>query len=421
MAIVKPFRGLRPVKEYAEKVASPPYDVINSEEARELVSNAPYSFLHITKPEIDVAPDTDIYSQSVYEKGVENLQKLRDNQILVQDKKPCFYLYQQVMGDHKQLGLVAGASVEEYDADKIKKHELTRVEKEDDRLKHILSLSAQTGPVFLTYRAKPAINKFLQRLIEDDPEYDFTTPDDIRHTFWVVSNEDAIKRIQDDFAEIPELYVADGHHRSAAASRACATLKSKNPGHTGAEPYNFFLTVIFPHNQMQILDYNRVVKDLNNLSKEDYLQRITKKFLVREFSDKIPYQPSVRHDFGMYLDGIWYRLSAIPGTWKENDPQERLDVSILYENLLKPVLDIGDPRKDKRIDFVGGMRGLDELKRRVDSGEMSVSFSVFPTKIEDLLAIADAGLIMPPKSTWFEPKLRSGLVTHLLQQAVNNR
>ena len=414
MAIVKPFRGLRPVKEYAEKVASPPYDVINSEEARQLASNAPYSFLHITKPEIDVAPDTDIYNQSVYAKGAENLQKLRDDQILVQDEKPCFYLYQQVMGEHKQLGLVAGAAVEEYDADKIKKHELTRVEKEDDRLKHILSLSAQTGPVFLTYRATPAINKFLQRLIEDDPEYDFTTSDNIRHTFWVVSNEDAIKRIQDDFAEIPDLYVADGHHRSAAASRACAELKSKNTGHTGAEPYNFFLTVIFPHNQMQILDYNRVVKDLNDLSKEDYLQQITKKFLVREFSDELPYQPLVKHDFGMYLDGIWYRLSAIPGTWKENDPQERLDVSILYENLLKPVLGIGDPRKDKRIDFVGGMRGLDELKRRVDSGEMSVAFSVFPTKIEDLLAIADAGLIMPPKSTWFEPKLRSGLVTHLL-------
>jgi uncharacterized protein (DUF1015 family) len=389
--------------------------VINSEEARQLASNAPYSFLHITKPEIDVPPDTDIYNQSVYEKGAENLNKLRDDQILVQDKKPCFYLYQQVMGEHKQLGLVAGASVEEYDADKIKKHELTRVEKEDDRLKHILSLSAQTGPVFLTYRAKPAINKFLQRLIEDDPEYDFTTSDDIRHTFWVVSNEDAIKRIQDDFAEIPELYVADGHHRSAAASRACAELKSKNPEHTGAESYNFFLTVIFPHNQMQILDYNRVVKDLNDLSKEDYLLRITKNFLVREFSGEMPYQPLIRHDFGMYLDGIWYRLSAIPGTWKENDPQERLDVSILYENLLKPVLAIGDPRKDKRIDFVGGMRGLDELKRRVDSGEMSVAFSVFPTKIEDLLAIADAGLIMPPKSTWFEPKLRSGLVTHLLQ------
>ncbi len=404
MSILKPFRGLRPRKEYAEKVAAPPYDVINSQEARELASGAPYSFLHVNKPEIDLPEDIDTYDDAVYAKGAENLKKLRDDKILVQDETPCFYLYQQIMGKHKQLGLVAGASIEEYDSDKIKKHELTRVEKEDDRLKHILSLSAQTGPVFLTYRARPVINKFLERLIEATPEYDFTTNDDIRHTFWVISDEAAIKRIQDDFAEVPELYVADGHHRSAAASRACAELKSKNSGHTGDESYNFFLTVIFPDSQMQILDYNRVVKDLNGMSKQDFLDHISKSFLVREYSDEHAYQPLVKHDFGMYLDGRWYRLSAIPGSWNDNDPQKRLDVSILYENLLKPLLDIGDPRKDKRIDFVGGMRGLGELKRRVDNGEMAVAFSLFPTKIEDLLTIADAGLIMPPKSTWFEPK-----------------
>ena len=414
MSIVKPFRGLRPKKEFAEQVASPPYDVINSQEARDLASGSAYSFLHVTKPEIDLPPDVDIYDAAVYARGRENLKKLRDDQILVQDESPCFYLYQQIMGDHKQLGLVAGASVAEYDADKIKKHELTRVEKEDDRLKHILSLSAQTGPVFLTYRARPVINKFLERLIEDVPEYDFTTPDNIRHTFWVVSDEAAIKRIQDDFAEVPNLYVADGHHRSAAASRAYSELQAKNDKHSGQEPYNFFLTVIFPDNQMQILDYNRVIKDLNGLSKEDFLSRITTKFLIREYSDSHPYKPLVRHDFGMYLEGMWYRLSAIPGSWDDNDLQEKLDVSILYNNLLNPVLNIGDPRKDKRIDFVGGMRGPEELKRRVDSGEMSVAFSMYPTRIEDLLAIADAGLIMPPKSTWFEPKLRSGLVTHLI-------
>jgi uncharacterized protein (DUF1015 family) len=414
MSTVMPFRGLRPKKEYAQKVASPPYDVMNSEEARQLVSNTPYSFLHITKPEIDLSPEVNIYDETVYAKGAENLKKLRDQEILIQDEKPCFYLYQQIMGDHKQLGLVAAASVEEYNNDKIKKHELTRVEKEDDRLKHILSLKAQTGPVFLTYLASPTINRFFERLIEDKPEYDFTTDDNIRHTFWVISDEAAIKRIQDDFDEVQDLYVADGHHRSAAASRTYAELKPKNPGHTGKEPYNYFLTVIFPHDQMQILDYNRVVKDLNGLSIEEYLTQISEKFLVREYSENQPYKPLIKHDFGMYLDGKWYRLSAIPGSWNDNDPQERLDVSILYENLLKPVLDIGDPRKDKRIDFIGGMRGLEELERRVDSTEMKVAFSMFPTKIEDLLAIADAGLIMPPKSTWFEPKLRSGLVTHLL-------
>jgi uncharacterized protein (DUF1015 family) len=291
---------------------------------------------------------------------------------------------------------------------------LTRVEKEDDRLKHILSLNAQTGPVFLTYLASPAINRFFERLIEDKPEYDFTTDDEIRHTFWVISDEAAIKRIQDDFEEIQNLYVADGHHRSAAASRTYTELKAKNPDHKGDESYNYFLTVIFPHDQMQILDYNRVVTDLNGLSVEEYLAELSVKFLVREYSEGNPYKPLIKHDFGMYLDGKWYRLSAIPGTWDDNNPQERLDVSILYQNLLKPVLDIGDPRKDKRIDFVGGMRGLEELERRVDNQEMKVAFSMFPTKIEDLLAIADAGLIMPPKSTWFEPKLRSGLVTHLL-------
>ena len=414
MAVVKPFRGLRPTRDLAEKVASPPYDVINSAEARELAKNNSISFLHVNKPEIDLPPDTDIYDPRVYTRGAENLKKLIQDKIMVQDEVPYFYLYRQVMGEHSQLGLVACASVEEYDNNLIKKHELTRIEKEDDRMNHILHLNAHTGPVFLTYQARPVITSFLERLAEETPEFQFTSADDNRHSFWVVKNTDAIRRIEEDFLEIPVLYVADGHHRSAAASRVCAKKRADNPDHTGQEEYNFFLSVIFPHNQMQILDYNRVVTDLNGLEKSSFLEKLSPNFLVRKYSDEHGYSPSVPHDFGMYLDGVWYRLSAIPGTWDDSSPTARLDVSILGENLLEPVLGIGDPRKDKRIDFVGGIRGLDELKKRVDSGEMAVAFSLFPTRIEDLLTIADAGEIMPPKSTWFEPKLKSGLVVHLL-------
>lgn len=414
MAVIKPFRGLRPVKELAAKVASPPYDVLNSEEAREMAKGNPISFLHINKPEIDLPPDTDLYDEKVYAKGSENLQKMINDKVFVQDEKPCFYLYKQIMGEHQQVGIVAGASVEEYDQNKIKKHELTRVEKEDDRLKHILSLNAQTGPVFLTYKSQKEINETIKKLIKAEPEFDFETPDKIRHIFWVVSEERSIKKIQDLFAKLEYLYVADGHHRSAAASRACAEMKSKNPNHTGEEEYNYFLTVIFPHDQMYIMDYNRVVKDLNGLSSEQFMDLVGEQFLVREYSESQSYLPANKHDFGMYLDGIWYKLSAIPGSWNDMDPTDKLDVSILYNNLLKPILGIGDPRKDKRIDFVGGMRGMAELEKRVNSGEMKVAFSLYPTSIGDLMGIADANRIMPPKSTWFEPKLRSGLVIHKL-------
>ena len=414
MAVVKPFCGLRPKADLAEKVASPPYDVISSSEARKMAENNPVSFLHVNKPEIDLPETVNIYDPGVYAKGSENLQKLITDGVLIRDEKPCFYLYRQKMEDHTQLGLVACASVAEYDMNKIKKHELTRVEKEDDRMNHILHLKAHTGPVFLTYQARPGITAFLERLAGEEHEYDFTSTDGIRHTFWVVRNADAIRRIEEDFEEIPDMYVADGHHRSAAASRVAGQKREENPTHTGEEEYNFFLSVIFPHNQMQILDYNRVVSDLNGLSTESFLEKISQKFLVRIYSDTHGYKPSVPHDFGMYLKDSWYRLSAIPGTWDENSPTTRLDVSILMENILDPILGIGDSRKDKRIDFVGGIRGLEELIRRVDSGEMAVAFSLYPTRIEDLLAIADAGEIMPPKSTWFEPKLKSGLVVHLL-------
>ncbi len=414
MANVRPFRGLRPKPEFAEKVASPPYDVINSAEARVLAEGKPLSFLHINKPEIDLDPDIDLYDPAVYAKGAENLQKMIADQVMVLDATPSFYLYRQVMKKHVQVGLVACVSAEEYRKDKIKKHELTRIEKEEDRLNHILSLKAQAGPVFLTYRSKNGINRIINKLIQGKPVYDFETADGIKHTFWVVANMQDIEAIRTAFAGIDALYVADGHHRSAAATRASEVLRDKNPSHTGEEEYNYFLSVIFPHDQMYIMDYNRVVRDLNGLSGEDFLQAIQRKFLVREFARSEGYCPKARHDFGMYLNSMWYRLSAIPGTWEELHPTERLDVSILYNNLLKPILNIGDPRKDKRIDFVGGMRGIEGLEARVDTGEMAVAFTLFPTSIEDLLTIADAGEIMPPKSTWFEPKLRSGLVLHML-------
>jgi uncharacterized protein (DUF1015 family) len=415
MAVVRPFRGLRPQPELAVKVASPPYDVINTEEARQLAKGNNQSFLHINKPEIDLSPDTDPYDQKVYAKGAENLKKFIDEKILVQDDNEAFYLYQQVMGEHKQIGLVTCVSAEEYRKNKIKKHELTRIDKEDDRLNHILSLNAHTGPVFLTYRAQKKIDDLFVRLINNKPVYDFQTDDKIQHTFWVISDPGQIKEIQKEFSGVDLLYVADGHHRSAAGTRAAEELSKKNPNHTGNEEYNYFLSVLFPDDQMYIMDYNRVVKDLNGLSEKEFIESLHSKFLVREFARSEGYNPKVKHDFGMYMNGMWYRLSAIPGTWDDTHPTKKLDVSILYENLLNPILGIGDPRKDKRIDYVGGMRGIEGLEARVDTGEMAVAFSLYPTSIEDLLTTADADEIMPPKSTWFEPKLRSGLITHLLE------
>ncbi|WP_456443794.1 DUF1015 domain-containing protein [Caldithrix abyssi] len=413
MAIIKPFKGLRPKKELAEKVASPPYDVLSSEEAREMAKDNPFSFLHINKPEIDLPPETNIYDEAVYQKGKENLDRFIKEGILVQDEKPMFYVYRQIMGDHSQIGLVAGASVEEYEKNLIKKHELTRADKEEDRVKHVNTLNAQTGPVFLTYKARPEIDALMNKIVQSEPEYDFTADDGIRHTFWLVDKDEDIQALQELFKQLDCLYVADGHHRSAAAMRVKQMRQAQNPNHTGDEEYNYFLTVIFPHNQMYIMDYNRVVKDLNGLSVDAFLKKVSEKFDVQKLGANAE-KPRQKHEFVMYLNGEWYRLKARPGTFNESDPVEQLDVSILMNNLLVPILGIGDPRKDKRIDFVGGIRGLEELKRRVDSGEMQVAFGLYPTSIEDLMAIADAGKIMPPKSTWFEPKLRSGLVIHLL-------
>lgn len=415
MAVVKSFKGLRPDPKFAERVASPPYDVLNSEEAREMVNDNPYSFLHVVKPEVDVDPSIDLYDDRVYNMGKQSLNKLIKEGILIQDKEESFYIYSQEMGDHSQIGLVAVASVDEYQEGKIKKHENTRLAKEKDRAKHIKVLNAQAGPVFLTYREDEEIDSLIEDAMSRKPVYDFTADDGIKHTFYVINDEGIKKSIKSAFGKLDCLYVADGHHRSAAAARVRDERRAKENEYSGKEEYNYFLTVIFPHNQMYIMDYNRVVNGLNGLSKEDYVKRIKDGFDVEEWSERgKPFKPEKIHNFGMYLDGKWYHLSAKHGTFDGDDPVESLDVSILQENLLRPILGIEDPRKDRRISFVGGMRGLGELERLVDSVEYTVAFSMYPTSIEQLMAIADAGKVMPPKSTWFEPKLRSGLITHLL-------
>ncbi len=411
MATVKPFKGLRPQKELVEKVASPPYDVLSSEEARELAKDNPYSFLHIVKPEIDLPRDIDIYDERVYKKGAENLKKFIEEKILLQDESDFFYIYRQKMGDIVQTGLVCCASVDDYDNDVIKKHEQTRADKEEDRTKHVYTLNANTGPVFLTYRASKNIDSLIEEGKEENPEYHFTSEDGVEHTFWVVKNRELIGEIVEKFKNISTLYVADGHHRSASASRVRKLKMAENKNHTGKEEYNYFLVVIFPHNQLHIMDYNRVVKDLNGLSKEEFLEKIKEKFTLKESEVK---KPDKKHKFGMYLDGKWYMLEAREGTFDESDPVKSLDVSILQENLLYPILGIENPRKDKRINFVGGIRGTEELEKLVNSREYKVAFSMYPTSIEELMKIADEGKFMPPKSTWFEPKLRSGLVVHLL-------
>lgn len=413
MAKIKAFRGIRPALDKIQDVASLPYDVMNSKEARVAVEGKPFSFLHVVKPEVDLPEDLDVHDDAVYQKGKENLYKFIEEGVLIQDEKPCYYLYRQIMGDVNQIGLVVGASIEDYENDIIKKHEHTRADKEADRIKHVDTLSANTGPVFLTYPARDDINAFVDEYTKQTPTYDFTADDGIQHIFWVVEGEDNIKNLTQMFASIKYLYVADGHHRSASGTKVGQQRRAANPNHTGEEEYNYFLSVIFPDNQLYIMDYNRVVQDLNGHTTEEFLALVDEKFLVEEFSKEKPYAPEGIHNFGMYIDKTWYKLTAKEGTYPTNDPVKSLDVSILMENLLAPVLAIGNPRTDTRIDFVGGIRGLGELSKRVDAGE-AVAFSMFATSIEQLMNIADAGEVMPPKSTWFEPKLRSGVITHLL-------
>ena len=413
MKLIRPFNALRPRKDLAVRDAAPPYDVLNREEALEMAQGNDYSFLRINKPEIDVDQSIDANDPRVYQRGAENLQKFIDKGIMERDPEATFYVYKLVMSGHAKVGLVAAASVAAYEQDLIKKHEFTRPDKEDDRVNHINTLSAQVGPVFLTYRARPAIDALIAQVVANDPEYDFLADDETRHVFWVVKDADITQQLQDEFDKVECLYVADGHHRSAAAQRVKDLRKNQNPAHTGEESYNWFSTVIFPDNQMQIMDYNRVVKDLNGLSDEEFLQRIQACFNVRD-NGNAPAKPSHEHQFSMYMDGKWYVLEAIAGLWREDDPVGSLDVSILQNNLLSPLLGIEDPRRDKRIDFVGGIRGLGALQKRVDSGEWKVAFALYPTSIQSLMAIADAGEVMPPKSTWFEPKLKSGLFVHIL-------
>ena len=412
MPYIKPFKGLRPAPNLAEKVASPPYDVLSSEEARELAEDNPYSFLHISKPEIDLPIKTNQYDEKVYKKGAENLKKFIKEKILIQDEKPCFYIYRLIMGSHTQTGIVASASVIDYNEGRIKIHEYTRADKEKDRATHVYILNANTGPVFLTYHAKQSINNIVNDIQKQEPIYDFTSNDGIKHTIWKIDNDKIIVKIQNEFNALDYLYISDGHHRSAAAARVQEIRMKNNPHHTGKEEYNCFLTVIFPDDQMYIMDYNRVVKDLNRLSESEFLNKVSEKFDIIK-QDKT-YKPTEKHIYGMYLNNCWYKLKAKPATFNEDDPVDSLDVSILHKNLMEPILGITDPRKDQRISFVGGIRGLQELERLVNSGKYQVAFALYPTSIKELMNVADSNKVMPPKSTWFEPKLRSGLITHLL-------
>ena len=412
MSLIKPFRGLRPAPGRAAEVAAPPYDVLSADEARARVGNRPWSFLHISKAEIDLPPETDHYSPQVYAKSRENFDRMIAEGVLRQDEAPCYYAYRLVMGEHVQTGLVATASVADYDTNRIRKHEFTRPDKEDDRVHQIEALNAQTGPVLLAYPNAPEVDAILAQATVGEPDADVTADDGIRHMLWVIRDAAVLQRLTFAFDAMPALYIADGHHRSAAASRVAAARNAKNSHPTGEEDYNYFLSVIFPHHQMRIMDYNRVVKDLNGLSTMGFLARIAERFSVTVSPPRV--RPSKVGDYGLYLPRQWYRLSIRQHLIPRDDPVARLDVSLLSENLLGPVLDIKDLRRDKRIDFVGGVRGPEELERRVDSGEMAAAFALHPTEMTDLMAVADAGEVMPPKSTWFEPKLADGLVSHVL-------
>lgn len=410
MALIKPFRALRPLQKIVRQVAAPPYDVMSVDEARSMAEGNPFSFLHVSRPEIDFSLDVDPHDEPVYRKGRENLDKLVEQQALVQDQEEQYYIYRQKMGSVVQTGLVACASVDDYQNGLIKKHELTRADKEEDRVMHIDFLDANDEPVFYVYRHVAEISELVGRLTENEPLYDFTTEDSVVHTVWAVSDPVVIKRISDVFAGIETLYVADGHHRSAAASRVRDLRKAQNPNHTGNEEYNFFLTVIFPDNEMNVMAYNRAVKDLNGHSIAEFITRVGQKFDVTPVA--VPVVPANRHNFGMYLMGKWYDLIPRAGLFDKDDAVACLDVSILQDHLLSPILGVRNPRTDQRIHFIGGSRGTDELVKLVDSGDFQVSFSLYPTSIDELMALADEGKIMPPKSTWFEPKLLSGLFLH---------
>lgn len=413
MAKVKPFRGLRPPKQFVEQVASKPYDVLSSEEARAEAEGNEKSLYHIIKPEIDFEPGTGEHEEKVYDKAVENFQKFQREGWLVQEEKEQYYLYAQTMDGRIQYGLVVGASVDDYLTGKIKKHELTRKEKEVDRMHHIEINNANIEPVFLSFPTNEVLERVIAQTAKTQPEYDFVSEDGIGHTLWCISDDAVINEITEAFAKIPYLYIADGHHRTAAAAHVGEEKAKADPNHTGKEEYNYLLAVCFPESHLKVMDYNRVVKDLNGLTDEEFLQKVGEKFVVEDKGTEI-YRPAALHNFSLYLGGKWYSLTAKEGTYNDNDPIGVLDVKISSDYILRDILNIVDLRTDKRIDFVGGIRGLGELKDRVDSGEMKMALALYPVTMRQIIDIADSGNIMPPKATWFEPKLRSGLIIHKL-------
>jgi len=416
MSLIKPFRALRPAPKHAADVAAPPYDVLNTAEARERAAGRPWSFLHISKPEIDLPENTDPYAPEVYAKGAENLKRQIVAGILLREREPCYYAYRLKMGTHVQTGLVFVGSAAEYDKNRIRKHEFTRPQKEDDRVRQITALKAQTGPVLLAYRSNSTIQDIVAAVTAETPVYDLVADDGVGHTVWIINDPERVATLTREFDAMDALYIADGHHRSASGSRVAKAMNAEagngaNEG-TGDNSWDYFLCVAFPHDETQILDYNRVVRDLNGLTPADLLEKIAANFTVKATDQQA--KPARAEQFGMYLDGQWYQLDIDPARVPADDPVARLDVALLQDHLLAPLLGVGDPRTDNRIDFVGGIRGLDELEKRVNSGEMQVAFALYPTSMEALMAVADADEVMPPKSTWFEPKLADGLVSHVL-------
>ncbi|MBP2034059.1 uncharacterized protein (DUF1015 family) [Clostridium algifaecis] len=415
MAVIRAFKAIRPRKDLAFKVAALPYDVMNSDEAREEAKGNEYSFLHIDKAEIDLDKNIGIYDEKVYKKAKENLENMISKDILIEDKKPCLYIYRLTMNGKSQTGIVGCTSIDDYINNNIKKHEHTRHDKEIDRINHVDYCNANTGPIFMTYRNNDEINNIVNEWTKKEAVYDFTAKDGVLHKVWIIDNEDTILKICNIFKEIDSLYIADGHHRAASAVKVGIKRRKEAGNYSGDEEFNFFLSVVFPDSDLNIIDYNRIVKDLNGLTPKEYIDKISGKFKAEVYNGVKQYKPCKKHTYGMYLDGMWYKLTAKEGTYDLNDVVSSLDVSILQDNLLSPILGIKDPRQDSRIDFVGGIRGLDELEQKVDSKEYRLAFSMYPVTLDELMKIADSGKVMPPKSTWFEPKLRSGLFIHKLK------
>lgn len=413
MARIKGFKGIRPVTELASQIAALPYDVMDSDEAREMVKGNPYSFLHVDKAEVDLDKDIDIHDEKVYEKARDNLNKMIEKNYLKEDENECLYVYRQVMNGRAQTGLVFCASIDDYLENRIKKHEFTRADKEQDRINHVDYCDANTGPIFLTYRDDDVISAVIEAWSNKEAVYDFVAEDGIRHVVWVINNEIIVREIVELFKDVKYMYIADGHHRSASAAKVGQMRREENPNYTGEEEFNYFLAVAFPDKELMVMDYNRVIKDLNGYSKYEFLEKISEDFEVEKCENNSGFKPTEKHTFGMCIEGEWYKIKVKDGIFNNEDPIERLDVSILQERVLKRILNIEDVRTSKRIDFIGGIRGIEELNRRIKK-DMKLAFSMYPTEIKDIMDVSDIGKVMPPKSTWFEPKLRSGLFIHKL-------